>query len=349
MRDELRELLGKLISIPSPTGEEKKICAEVEKMLKEMGLSVRKEEIGENRYNLIAERGKSRLLLSTHLDTLPPFGHPNPYELREEGGNFIGRGVVDAKGQLATLLLALKHSEGACKLALTVDEEGEGKGSELLEVEADEAIVLEPTNFEICLSEAGSLEYEVEVQGKAAHSATPERGENAIIKAFSLYQELHNLSFMKARHPLFPPPTINPTLIQGGDFITVIPSTCKMQIDIHILPNVDIEKAKEEVENFFKTREINFRLVDIAYPYELKIAPKICEIIEKFMRQRGRKTIYGGMRSWTDAANLIKKGINPVVFGAGDLAVAHSEREWVREEDLLFQTELLIFLIDNYK
>jgi acetylornithine deacetylase/succinyl-diaminopimelate desuccinylase-like protein len=349
MREEIREILRKLIVIPSPTGEEERICLEVEGILKSMGFSLMRQEVRPRAYNLIAKRGESPLLISTHLDTVHPYGHPNPFELLEEDGDYIGRGVVDAKGQLASLLVALKHSKGACQLALTVDEEGDGKGSEVLEIEAEEALVLEPTNFELCLSEAGSLEYEIEVKGRATHSATPERGENAILKAFSLYQELHSLSIMSARHPLFPPPAIILTKIEGGDFITLVPSSCKIQVDIHILPNVEIGKAREEIEGFLSSKGVSYRLIDVAHPFEISETPKICDIIGEFMEKKGKEKRFGGMRSWTDAANLIRKGIKPVVFGAGDLAIAHSQREWVRADDLLFLTEVLIHLIDNYK
>lgn len=349
MKKELKSLLKKLISIPSPPGEELALALEVKALLEEIGFSVRTQEVKPNSFNLIGIRGESGLLLSTHLDTLPPYGHPNPYELREEDGRLIGRGVVDAKGQLASLLLALRYSQGACKVALTVDEEGEGKGSEVLDVEAAEAIVLEPTDLAICISEAGSLEYEIVVKGKATHSATPERGENAILKALSLYYELHNLSFMRTEHPLFPPPVVNLSLLQGGDFVTVVPSLCRMQVDIHILPNVDIEFAKREVEEFFRKKNVEFRLIDIAYPYELTEPPNVSKFIEEFMRMKGKRVIYAGMRSWTDSANFLKKGIKSIVFGAGDLSVAHSQEEWILEEDLLFLTELLIYVIDNYR
>lgn len=349
MKEKIKAILKNLVSIPSPPGGEASLAWEVKSLLENIGFVVQTSEVKTNSFNLIGSRGKSGLLLSTHLDTLPPYGHPNPYELREEDGRFIGRGVVDAKGQLASLLVALSLSKGACKVALTVDEEGEGKGSEVLEIEATEAIVLEPTNFVICISEAGSLEYEIEVKGKATHSATPEKGENAILKALSFYQELYNLSFMKARHPLFPPPAINLSSIQGGDFVTVVPSSCRMQLDFHILPNVDIEKAKREVEEFFEERKVEFRLIDIAHPYELSEPPLVSKLIEEFIRSRGRKVIYGGMRSWTDGANFFKKGIKSVIFGAGDLSVAHSQEEWVWEKDLLFLTELLIYIVDNYQ
>lgn len=349
MREEIRAILDRLVSIPSPPGEEAVLGQEVQNFLKEMGLAVRTQEVKANSFNLIGARGESSLLLSTHLDTLPPYGHPDPYKGREENGRFIGRGAVDAKGQLASLLVALAHSKGACQVALTVDEEGEGKGSEVLEIEAKEAIVLEPTDFAICLAEAGSLEYEIEVKGKATHSATPEKGENAILKAFSLYQGLSDLSFMKTEHPLFPPPLVNLTFIEGGEFITVVPPYCRIQVDIPILPNVDIEEAEREVKEFLGRMGVGFRLMDIAHPYELSEPPTVSKYIEEFMVQKEREVVFAGMRSWTDAANLIRKGINSVVFGAGDLSVAHSQEEWVREDDLLFLAELLIYVIDNYR
>lgn len=349
MKEEILNWLRKLISIPSPSGEEGRLGKEIGEFLKKIGFKVEFQEVFPARENVIGRRGESGLLLCTHLDTIPPFDHPTPYELRIEYDKAIGRGAVDTKGQLASLLVALSHSSAPCQVALTVDEEKEGRGSAILKVEAENAIVLEPTDLQIAISQAGALEYELEIRGKSAHSATPEYGENAILKAISLFNELYSLSFMRATHPLFPPPSINLALIEGGVEPTVVPPLCKMQIDIQILPSVNIEEAKKEVEDFFVSRGVSFSLLDIAPPYELKEMPKVGRLLDKFLKKEGRESAPVGMRSWTDAENLYRKGIPSIVYGAGELGIAHSAREWVRLDDLEFLTYSLIWVLENYQ
>ncbi|HIE08780.1 MAG TPA: M20/M25/M40 family metallo-hydrolase, partial [Armatimonadetes bacterium] len=128
------ELAKELVSIPTVTGEESRVAGLIETELKEAGMEVRRQEVEGAGFNILASRGRGGLLFLTHLDVFPPYDHPEPFEPKVEGEEIIGRGAADAKGQIAALISALKESEGPAEVALVVDEERLGRGSEALEI-----------------------------------------------------------------------------------------------------------------------------------------------------------------------------------------------------------------------
>ncbi|MFA0742383.1 MAG: hypothetical protein DFNUSKGM_002506, partial [Candidatus Fervidibacter sacchari] len=118
----LLELVRILVETPTPTGNEKALFPFLTDYLQSHGFTVSEQEVTERHpltppgeySNLIAKRGESRLLISAHLDTFPAYSHPQPYTLRQEGDKLIGRGVVDIKGQIAALLLAVSQTSSPC-------------------------------------------------------------------------------------------------------------------------------------------------------------------------------------------------------------------------------------------
>lgn len=74
---------------------------------------------------------------------------------------------------------------------------------------------------------------------------------------------------------------------------------------------------------------------DSAQGFEVPRDEKVVRVAAAAIEQDAdRKVQWTGMRSWTDAANLVAKGIPSVVLGGGELAVAHSEGEAVNLTEL---------------
>ncbi|MEW6188606.1 MAG: M20/M25/M40 family metallo-hydrolase [Actinomycetota bacterium] len=344
---EILETLKELVSIPSPPGQEERIQQYLAQRLIELEFDLQFQEVFPKRENIIARRGKGELLLCTHADTFPAYTHTHPYLPRIQGGNLIGRGAVDAKGQIAALLEAVKLSKGDCAIALVVDEENEGKGSEILEVEAKAAVVLEPTNLDIAIAEAGAIEVDIEVEGKGVHGAMPERGENAILKALEIYERIKNLPFSRQRHALFPKSWVNLGLIEGGCDVGVVPEKCKIRLDVAILPGVDVEEAIKQMKGLIEGEGASLKILDISPPFSISESEKIARTLSKaFKEVTQREPRLCGMRSWTDAQNLMAKGIPTAIFGAGNLANAHSSHESISLKDLETMAKILARLID---
>lgn len=245
----------------------------------------------------------------------------------------IARGVLDVKGQIAALLAAVERCEHPVRIALVVDEERFGTGSRELAVDPSVrgAVVLEPTNLHPAPAQAGAVDFTAIVYGRAAHGSVPQRGESAILKAFELIRAIEALPFMRAKHPLFPDgPRVTVGTIQGGFEPMVVPNTCRLEADVRFLPGVELEAALQELTHCLRSFGTEFILGDADPPFEISREEPIYRLMTRAVEDAlggGRPPV--GMPSWTDAANLVQKGIPTVVFGAGDLAVAHSDREAV--------------------
>ncbi len=347
---ELISILSDLIAIPSHLYEEP-VQVYLRQRLEELGFRTRFQEVSPGRPNLVASRGEppGRLLLCTHADTFPPYGMRRPFLLRQRKGVLHGRGVVDAKGQIAALLVALSASRASCQVAITVDEERSGRGSAELDVEADEAIVLEPTGLELAVAQAGFLEVVLGVPGAPSHGAVPEAGVNAIKRAMEFHDHLLGLAFLRARHPLFPEAWTNLGAIRGGLNPNVVPGSCHMRLDLAVLPGVSIEDAEAELAAWAIEHGLAVKVIDRAPPFESPPTMRAIDAITRAVQQvDGRDVPLTGMRSWTDAEPLVKRGIPSVVFGAGELSVAHSRAERVSLDELHRLARVLAHAIDSW-
>lgn len=331
----LIEIVEKLISIRSVTGEENRLVDFLEKHLLEIGLNVRREEI-DSRYNLFAHRGKARYLIATHVDTVPPWGFRGAFKPRFKNERIFGRGAIDTKGQIASLLVALENTDAPCAIALFVDEEKDAKGSDRFAPrwKFDGALVLEPTNFAICTRQAGSIEIRLETRGNSSHGATPLAGKNAIDVFIEIYLTLKSMEHIKNRPKDFEESGVTLGWIRGGRDCQVVPDRCVGEIDIPIFPGDDISAIRNRVDEILVKYGAGAQVKIFDRPIEISRDENVVKLLERAMRGiRGIR--YSGMPAWTDAANLIEKGIPSVIFGAGELSLAHTEREGIAVDDLL--------------
>ncbi len=345
MKGRLIQILKKLIETPTPTGGEDKLFKFLIKFLERNGFKTKVERIDYNVFNLIGERGKSEVLFEAHIDTFPAYHHREPYKLRIVDGIAIGRGVIDCKGQIASLLCAIEEVKNTgLKVAFVSDEERGGKGSENLKIKAKYALVFEPTDFKLCIAEAGAVEIEARIYGKEGHGTVPFESKNAIEQAINFYSQLKKLKFLKKTHKYFPDGGwINIGYIQGGYEPMIVPDLCILRADISILPGVNLENAIKQIKLLSQkfNAEIDFQDIEPGVVFK-KDTPLI-----KFLRRAVKKVLnkspeFDGMPSWTDAAYLFKKGINPVVFGAGKLHKAHSYEEKISIDELLKLKDILV-------
>lgn len=345
---DIRTMLSRLVAFET---HENELAMQVflQTVLTDLGLRCELQEVLPGRPNLIARRGVGGPLFVTHSDTFGPHDHPHPLELRADGDRLYGRGAMDAKGQIAALLKALSLSAAPCTVALTVDEENTGRGSEALRLPAEAAVVLEPTGLCLATAEAGFVEAEFDVYGQAAHCSLPESGRNAILAAFDVFEQMKRLPFMRASHRLFPAPWANLGVIQGGAGLNVVAPSCTMQVDFGVLPGVELEDAVSQIRRLCDSLSTRLRVLDLAPPFETPVDSPVAKGLAEAIRGvTGQPARIAGMRSWTDAENLVRQGIPTVVYGAGDLGAAHSSREAVSETDLETMARILAGFIDSW-
>jgi len=355
MKDFLVNELGRLVAIPSVSGEEGEILGHLEDWLTSMGFPALRQRVEDQWYNLIINhRENNRLIITAHVDTLPPLDGIPPRP-RVDNGVLWGLGACDDKAGVAIILALLarfyQELEGLpVTFAFLVDEENTGKGSECLvqEISHPWGIVLEPTNLEVCHCEAGSLEVEFIAKGKMAHGSEVEKGENAIDKALEVIEGLKGLSFLGTEHPFLGESLMNILQISGGDGTLRIPDSCRVLTDFRILPQQDIEKSAQEIVQLMEREKVEYRFADVSLPYELSPQEWIVQAIGRaFEKATGDQASLGGMKSWTDAAHLIEGGVRPVVFGPGSLHICHTPMEKVDIQELWLAYKTLEALLEN--
>src|SRR5262245_15860411 len=176
------DLAQKLMSIPSISGGEKEVGLFLADLLHERRYRVEKQFLIPNRFNVLAFAGKPRVILCTHLDTVPPV-----LPVREDENFLYGRGACDTKGIIAAMLEAgdRLRSQGIDSFGFlfVVGEETNGGGAKLantLQWESEFVIVGEPTGNKLAIAQKGTLMVDLSFKGRAAHSGYPERGVSAI-------------------------------------------------------------------------------------------------------------------------------------------------------------------------
>jgi len=344
--ERLQRRVSELVALPSPTGREKPVLEYLERRLQEMGFELRRQELSPGRWNLYARRGGGRFLLATHVDTVPDWGHPDGSRLRRAGDWLYGRGALDTKGQIAALLEACSDRSADVSLAFFVDEEDLAKGSEAFDWPwpgpVEGAVVLEPTGLSICTAQAGSFELEVVVPGKAWHGATFREGDNAILRALDLIARIRALPFWRTRDPRFPELGVTVGRISGGHDVQLIPDRCTFQVDMPVLPEHGLDAVRDAVLTILEKAGASYTVHHHDPPFETDENEAVVRTLARAHREAtGTEPRFSGFTAWSDAENLVKKGIPSVVYGAGDLALAHTPEERVRLPDLLVLGEVL--------
>src|SRR5579863_10141160 len=241
------DLTRRLVDIESVTYNEGAVGEYLDALLKERGFAVERTEVAQPpqsrysgpRFNLYASYGeRPEVVLSTHMDTVPPF-----ISSSEDDLFLYGRGACDAKGIMAAQLAAverLREAGVAAGLLFVVGEERDSAGAREANLHPKGSRFLingEPTDNRLALASKGALRVIVRATGKMAHSAYPELGDSAIHK---LVEALHKIRAIEL--PVTKdvgPSTLNIGQIHGGHAPNVIAD----RAEAHILIRLEIGRA----------------------------------------------------------------------------------------------------------
>ncbi|MEX2538267.1 MAG: M20/M25/M40 family metallo-hydrolase [Actinomycetota bacterium] len=353
MENRIIELTSALVAIPTheTEGEAQAYLAGV---LSAAGFECELQDVEPNRPNLVARRGESGPFFCSHMDVHPPHAHPDPFTCRRLGDVLVGRGVLDAKGQIAALVAALEATPDADALvAICCDEEFDGLGSEQIRLpsgpwETEGGIVLEPTNFAICTAQAGQIDVRVEVSGTPTHAYATEQTGSPIKAVLAVIEELDTCRFLKTEHPLVGKPRVNVGRLSGGEHAWRTPARASLEMTLAVVPGTDIDEAVGEIRGRLDDVARRWGARGTSFLYDIPSTspgievPTDLPIINRLVAATGDEVEPAGMPSWTDAANLLLRHNLPcIVFGAGDFASAHSDYESVAVADLARLAEVL--------
>ena len=323
------ELTRKLIDIPSVTGDEKAVGMFLTSHLEDLGYRVDTQEVERDRFNVIATSGGlPRVVLSTHLDTVPPHIASNENEER-----IFGRGACDAKGIIAAQIAAAERlrEDGINDVGLlfTVDEELGSLGARAanqskLAHQCEYLINGEPTDNKLARASKGSLRLTLKTSGRASHSAYPEQGESAIEKLLDVLQGIRGCHWPK--DDLLGHTTCNVGLISGGTRANVIPAEATAQLQLRLVSDAGLVK------------EILERTIDghAEVKYLSENDPVRMLMVDGFEQCVVRFT--------TDIPYLSNLG-TPLLLGPGSILNAHTDHESVGKQELSESVDLYVRLV----
>ena len=337
---DLAALTTRLVDVPSVSGNEGALANLIADELKAQCPPCDLVRLGNN----LLLRGPHRperpaIVLAGHLDTVPPNGNE---KARPREGRLYGLGTSDMKSGLAVMIALAQtvdwiHARANLTFVFYDCEEVSLEKNGLRKVfpeqpqlgTADLAILLEPTNNALELGCLGTLNAKVTARGRAAHSARPWLGENAIAKA---------VPFLARFASLAPRPvsvggvefleTFQVTLAEGGRARNVIPDAFAMNINFRYAPTRTPAEAVAELRSMVPAG-FDFDIVDIAPPGVVKSDhPLIEDLLGRFALERR------GKQAWTDVAQFSEHGVAAVNFGPGVPELAHQADEYVPIDNL---------------
>jgi len=328
---DLFTLTRTLIDIPSVTGDETAVGRFLMSYLMELGYRVETQEIERGRFNVIATTDQpARVVLSTHMDTVPPF-----IPSREDEENIYGRGACDAKGIIAAQIAAAERlragGQKGIGLLFTVDEELGSKGAQAannhsLASECRFLINGEPTDNRLAVGTKGSMRLMITTEGRSAHSAYPEAGESAVEKLIDVLESLRECVWPS--DSFFGETTCNIGVIAGGTRPNVIPDHARAELQIRL--GTDTDQVKKVVSEAVAGRA-HIEYSSAHNPVRLFEVPGLEQCIVRFT---------------TDIPYLSNWG-QPILLGPGSILDAHTEHERVSKSELEEAVELYVKLAEQ--
>lgn len=355
-----------LVSRPSenPPGDELAVTKWLVSRLESSsaGFTVERTEVEPNRPNVLARAGdpnRSRLLLTGHVDVVPAEHDAwtgDPYEPEVRDGRLVGRGTADMKGAIAAKIIAaeryLERADvpGEVILAFVIDEEHSGAGTQTLVekgLEADAAVVGEPTGMNVCTAIKGVARYDLTVRGESCHSGRPDEGHDAIR---GLREALDRVAALDAElestsHPVLAHEDVTVTEVAGGIAPNAVAGRATATIDWRFLPGTtDPESFDERLSVALGDLSVGGTAFEIdldrsvfARAGETNPELPFVEATLAAANEAGVDAELVGFDAATDARFLIHDADIPTVhFGPGSITEdAHTVDESVPVEDLV--------------
>jgi len=337
----VKDLLLALIDIYSPSGKEEDIQLYLEDYLLRAGVQVMRQEVEEERYNLLATMGAAQpqLYLVGHVDTVAAWDIEE-YAAVEEWGVVRGLGSADMKGGCAAMIeawLALaslpEQQRPDIGLLLCVGEEENGDGSArfLAQQQPEWVVIGEPTSMQPAFSHYGYLEMQLQTRGRRKHSSLPELGHNAIESMLRVLLELDRSAIFK-REPGQLVYSIREMSSSRAGF--VVPDSCEAMIDLHLAPQVRPAEVRAELEMILEQAKARIHELDLdvsfAYQadgYQLQQDSWVMDVFEMVYPRLNLPLRLQPFRSHSDGNLFHEAGCKPLVLGPGSLETAHTAEE----------------------
>lgn len=347
---ELFRLHSDLVQIESISDNEHAVSNYLQSYLRSLGLGLELaiDSTGKNIYAYGSSSGSTNVLLTSHIDTVPPYINYKINELESGDVKIFGRGSCDAKGSVAAQIIAAKEllqdgliTTDELSLLFVFGEEVGGKGMRIAntyfneeDINWDTVIFGEPTENSLAIGHKGIYMADIEVFGLASHSGYPDVGIDADKILIEIMHELETYPWPSSE--LLNKTTINIGLMHGGTAGNVISpyATCS------VIMRTAVEYSK--IHPHFEKIIDKYRPIakDIKFEVEVTDDP-----VSLDYDVEGFNTIIASYA--TDIPKLDHRGFKRYLYGPGSILVAHGDNEYVTAESLLKAVEDYKVLVLN--
>jgi succinyl-diaminopimelate desuccinylase len=330
---DLLALTAELVDVASPSRQEADLVALLETRLRAAD-HLQVTRVGDNLVARTTLGRRWRLLLGGHTDTVPADGNQ---QARLDGDRLHGVGSADMKGGLAVMLqLALQVRDPAvdCTYVFYAREEIASAESGLGELfdarpellEADAALLGEPTGGALEAGCQGTMRVRVTLRGARAHTARPWMGRNAVHRLAPL---LGALDAYAERRPVLEGCEFREALqavtVEAGVAGNVVPDEAVLVVNHRFAPDRDADEAEAHV------RELLGPWLEATDTVEVTecapgAPPSHTHPLIATLVARNALTVRAKL-GWTDVARFAARGVPAANFGPGDSTVAHTRDE----------------------
>lgn len=339
-----------------------------------------------NRPNIVGIRrgagGGRSILLNAHVDTVET-GDPATWTRAPLGGEIdgdrlYGRGSCDMKGGLVSFIAALETLDalgirlrGDVTVAATVGEEDGGVGALaviLAGYRADAVLITEPTRLALVPAQGGSLVFRLTVPGRAAHAAVRDEGVSALEAFVPIFEDLRAMERERNAtldHPLYAhianKVPINIGVVRAGNWASTVPESLVAEGRIGLIPGEEVEPFRQMVtERLFAVADRDPWLREHPptlewfggqfAPAEVPADAPICRaVMAAHERVTGALPTVEGVPYGADMRLFIRLGAMPcVMYGAGDVNLAHRADESLGIAELLTATQTIAHLLIDW-
>jgi LysW-gamma-L-lysine carboxypeptidase len=336
--------LTNLLGIYSPSGKEENAANYLASEMRRMGFEVGIDAIG-NVIGVVGE-GEPVILLCGHMDTVA-----GVLPLRIEEGKIYARGAVDAKGPLAALIMAAiaasKEPEfkGKILVAAVVEEEATSRGVKHLitqGIKADYAIFGEPSGVEnVTVGYKGQIQLKIVCKTETGHSSTPWLYDNALEKAYEIWEQIKNASSYPSLDPSESPfNAVTACLVKvaGGRATSVVPFEAEMNLDVRVPIQFTTAQVFEQIEKIIAKYQaanpkisVKATVLDTVEPFQVDKASPLVHIFSSSVRKVLNKPATLLHKTGTGDMNIMGKAMDlPIVtYGPGDSHLDHTLDEHI--------------------
>jgi acetylornithine deacetylase len=362
------EILDRLVAFPTVSSSSNlALIGFVESLLREAGFDCRRFADAEGgKAALFASRGPGDVpgvLLSAHSDVVPVDGQAwtsDPFRLAERNGRLHGRGAVDMKGYLASMLsVAVRTSQHALRaplhLAISYDEEVGCIGvrpmlDELAKLGLKPRVCMigEPTETRVVTGHKGKISLRAVCRGAAAHSSTAPLALNALHLAADLLAGIRQMQAEIAARGVrdndydVPYTTLHAGVLRGGTALNIVPDQAILEFEIRHLasddPDAMLATLAQKAAAIVAPHKSRFAqaAIDIEirnrYP-GLGISSDCAEVVhlqELLGLTDTTKVAFG-----TEAGLFHERlGVPAIVCGPGSIDRAHKADEYIERAEL---------------